>query len=363
MFFTRCLSLAAVSALVFAEANAQVISPAEFRVAEGPSYGAGPIGQSSASGWRYIQVHDDLAGPARTFQSLSVRRESTFGAPYNQFTARVTLILSNAATTAATIDSTFQNNHGANRLIVVNDRTVTFPSTIASGSPAPFAYTIPFDVPFRFNGVGSLCWELRVSNSSNMLTTYYFDAAYSSSTNPGLGVGTIGVGCRHSSRLQPMTAVGSSSMNWPAGTGTVYFDGSEMPENAMVTAALGFSRTNYAGLALPFELPGSYGSVSGACALHTSIQVTIGVVTSGSSARLTLPVPATPAMHGMHMYAQYLTYDPNSGHSIGLVGSNAVDYCWGQPFGAAPVSQVYATNSFATTGTVTANFGYVTRLQ
>src|SRR5690606_29880532 len=134
----------------------------------------GPFGQNSSTGWRHLQVHDDLTGAPRTFRSLAIRRDAAAQGPYNAYSLRLTLILSKAATTSDTLDATFDANHGPDRITVVNDRTITFPSTAATGGPAPFDYVVPFDVPYSWNGTGSLCWEVRVQSSTNMLTTYTF---------------------------------------------------------------------------------------------------------------------------------------------------------------------------------------------
>lgn len=343
--------------------SAQIVSPPHFANAEGPTYLAGPIGQNSTTGWRHLQVHDDLTGPPRTFNFLSIRRDPVGTLPYNAFSAQVTLILSHAATTSATVDTTFQNNHGAGMKTVVNNRVINFPSTAAGGAPAGFVYTIPFEQPFNYSGSGSLCWELRTTSFSNYLTTYYFDAVTGASSSPALGIATYGFGCRHSSRQYPMAATGRSSMNWFGGAGTLYVDGSELPDGGPVTVLLGVSKTSLRGAPLPLLLPGSLTAPSGPCLLYTSAEFAIGAVSSNTSATLTLAVPATPSLHAVHLFAQYIAIDPRAGHLTNVTLSNGVEYCFVAPFAAALTGSVYATNLFATTGTVQTSYGYVVQLR
>ena len=342
---------------------AQSVSPANFGNAEASTSATGPLGQNSTTGWRHIQVHDDLNGSPRTFTSLSFRRDRTASLGYNRYTLQVTLRMSDAATTSGTIDSTFDNNHGTNVLTVVNNRQITFPSTAPGSAPAPFVYEIPFDVPFRYSGSGSLAWEIRVSSSAGMLTSYSFDAASSSSTSPPMGVIAYGQGCRHSSRLRNMSLTGSSSMNWNTGVGSLFLDGSELPESAPISVILGFSNLFLGGAPLPFALPGSAAATSGPCYVYHDARLAFQLTTSGSSARFTLPIPATPGLQGVHIFGQFVALDPFAGHPLGVTLSNVVDHHYVEPYGLAPVSQVQANNLFATTGQVRQNYGYVIQLR
>jgi hypothetical protein len=298
----------------------------------------GPIGQNMTTGWRHLQVHDDLTGPARTFNSLSIRRDSGIATPYNAFSCQVTLILSHAATNSTTVDATFQSNHGTGMKTVVNNKVINFPSTAASGAPAPFNYTIPFEQPFSYNGTSPLCWEIRT-------TSFY------------------GIVCRHSARLYDIKATGTSSMNWFSGAGTLYVDGTELPDGGPATVLLGISRTSLRGAPLPLLLPGSLTAPSGPCVLYQSAEFAIGAVSSNSTARLTLAVPATPSLHAIHLFAQYIAIDPRAGHLTNVTLSNGVEYCFVAPHSAALTGSVYASNLFATTGTVSPNYGYVVQLR
>lgn len=359
------IPLALTLSALMSVAQAQIVSPDHFSVAEAPSSDLHAFGQSSSNGWRLLQVHDDLNGQARTFNSLALRRDSTSQRQkYNTYTLQMTVLVSTAATTASTISTTFDANHGANKQTVVNTRDIQLPTTAPGEAPAAFDYRIPFDQPYAFDGAGPLCWEVRILNATNLLTNYYFDAASSSSTNPPLANAVFGEGCQHSTRLSPIGITGSSSMVWSQNRGTLRMNGSDLPTNTIAFAALGISRTNFNGLPLPFLLPGTLTAWSGPCRVYASLDIVSPTPTTTSgTAAYSVPVPAQLSFHGLQLYGQYLATDVGSGTPLGLTTSPGVEYNWVAPYSVAPISQIYVNQLFGTTGTKRANFGYVVQLR
>jgi hypothetical protein len=63
------------------------------------------------------------------------------------------------------------------------------------------------------------------------------------------------------------------------------------------------------------------------------------------------------------VYGQFLAADPDSGNSLGLIASSGVEFNWVAPYTAPPVSQVFANQLSAVTGTVRSAFGYVVELR
>jgi hypothetical protein len=160
-----------------------------------------------------------------------------------------------------------------------------------------------------------------------------------------------------------MVANGFSSMQWTSGVGTLYVDGNELPDGGPAIVLMGLSKTRLGGIPLPFLMPGSLIAPSGPCAVYSSSEFAFGAVSSATTARLTMPVPAAPSLHAVHLYAQYLAIDPAAGNLFGVALSNAVEFCFVAPYQNAPIGQVWATNVFAATGTAVSNYGYVVELR
>ncbi|MCU0862371.1 MAG: M28 family peptidase [Planctomycetes bacterium] len=82
--------------------------------------------------------------------------------------------------------------------------------------------------------------------------------------------------------------------------------------------ATGFSDTSYAGIPLPWTIPGA-----GPCQLFASGDLSAVVATdAGGSAALPLPIPDQAALIGGRLYHQWLVFDP-SVNSFGFVVSGA----------------------------------------
>lgn len=352
------LAFAAFASTAFAQT---IVDPAHFRATESPYQGSRPFGRSSTGGWRYLQIHDGLKGAKATINELAWRRDGDRDR-HTAYSFRCTLMLSTAAVAYDKIDQTFDNNHGTNKKTVVNFKEVSWPATRAEMLPAPFEYVIKFDQPYAFDGTGGgLCWEAQLSNIQNIRGTYYFDSAYRSSNDPNLETQPFGQGCYHSLESSPMEARGSSSMSWPSNVGTLYLDGRDLPPNTPVIGVLGVSRSSYAGLPLPFLLPGTMGTYSGPCYIHVSLDIILpSTADNNGNSRVAFPIPARSEFDGRSLYGQWLAIDTASPAPLPLVTSNGMEFQWVEPYPDPELSRVYASNNFANTGSTNVNQGLVT---
>jgi hypothetical protein len=158
-----------------------------------------------------------------------------------------------------------------------------------------------------------------------------------------------------------MAAMGSATMNWPAGTGTLVVNGQSGPANSVVLVLVGTSSSSFSGIPLPFLVPGSGGGISGACNLYTNIVLTFAAATtSAGSSTVSVPVPATPDLNGLRTFEQILAFDP-AANPVGVALSNGVNHNWVAPYGLAPVARIFLLGSLGAVGTIGPSQGLVVR--
>lgn len=160
---TLCLA-----ATGLAQTPAPQVSPPAHEFFEAPRATGFPVGHPTRTTLRYLEVHDSFAGTPRTIRAIAFRRRADDPSTAPAFDAQITLRLSTAATTAATIDPSFAANHGPDLVEVTPSRTVSFPATGPTTEPlAAFDFEIPADTPFVFGGLGPLCIEIVVAGHTN----------------------------------------------------------------------------------------------------------------------------------------------------------------------------------------------------
>jgi LysM repeat protein len=351
---------------VFAVTNATTPAPtaaSRTAPAKGPTYvvakgdvlsGIAARTLGSAGRWREIAALNPKVDPDRLFVG------TVLALPADAADAKT------AATTVATLSNTFDANHGGNKQTVVSSQEFNFPPTLPGNLPAPFTYVINFQNPYAFNGTnGGLCWEVQITQQTNLTTTVYLDQQYSQSANPQAETDTYGEGCIHSSRTAALGATCSTSFNWNNKTGTLYLNGTNLPINSLALGVIGFSRTNYGPFPLPWTFPGSANQYSGPCNLYTSLDILLpgGSSTSGT-AQVSLPIPLDPAtMNGLTLYGQYMSPDLLTKAAIKFTTSNGTIWNFVAPFTLTPGGYVLANTTFAATGTsMNKNYAYVTQL-
>lgn len=349
------LSPAVAGLFLAAGAAAQfVVSPAHFTSAEAPANNSYPFGVATTP-FRYLNIHDDLVGIPRTIRGMSLRRNYNSAASA-AYTITFDAWMSTALTTGTTPDATFDNNHGSDKTQIVFNRTYNFPASPVQLVPEEWTHLMPFDVPFTYLGLGSLCWEVQVTARTNTASYYYDAASGTGNTNPQLAARSFGTGCLATGRTSAMSATGSGSMNWPAGTGTLTVNSANGPSAAPAVLLFGADM-----FPAPIVIPGSGGGPSGPCNVYVNPVVTLGGTMSPTgAASFQIPFPAIPFLNGLRTFEQVVAIDPLA-NPFGLVTSSAVNHNVIAPFGPTPGARVFLPSSLGPTGTAAANYTLVIR--
>ena len=353
-------------ALLATALPAQYVSSPHFATAEGPSNNIFPFG-STASPFRYLQVHDDV--PATVVFGLKFRHDNSATGPQRApYSVTVDVWMSTAATTPATISTTFDNNHGLDKIQVVTNRTVNIPANDPLKIPQDWLIDIPFDpnVVFPFAGApASLCWEVHVTartNTSSVATDYVSSSA-TTAANPPLGATRGGTGCIATGQTLPMLAAPTNTaMNWPSGTGSLTVNGSRLEPNGLIVWVNGLETTQWNGIPLPFVVPTSTGAPSGTCTLYTDLfLLTAAQASATGTATLTLPLTVTPALHGFVIYTQILGVDA-AANPFGFTTSNLAVHQLVAPYATPnPARRVWSSGNLNPTGSGT-DAGYLVTL-
>ena len=338
-----------------------ITSPAHFAGAEGSTYSFDPFGTTSTP-FRYLQVHNDLSGHPMTIKALVFRRDGARTTTFGGFQFFTDLTLSTAKTSSSAPNKAFDLNHGADKTKVASFQMVKFPASSFGEVPAPFTYRIPLTKPFNFGGKGPLCWEAKVQVRQNTFHVY-FDACSSSSTNPLSWALRSGASCKASAFTLPIYFSGRTSMNWPKNTGTLVFNASRAPKNAVGFILIGIHKKSLGGIPLPFEIPGSKGAKSGPCFLGVAPILILPAFTSstGSISKYQFGFPVTPSFNGASIHTQFLAPDAGA-NPLGVVTSNLLSFYFLAPFKTVPVGNVYLSGT-GSSGSVRANHGLVVRFE
>ena len=227
--------------------------------------------------------------------------------------------------------------------------------------PGEFAYHMAYDTPFVFLGMGSFCWEVQISATTNPTGGLYHDTvSNATNANPALVVATFGSGCVASGHTMPMDAAGGSAMNWPGGTGTLTVTGSEGPANGPVIMTLGFSSTSWGGVPLPLPVPGSGGASSGLCNVYNDVFISLAAIaTAAGTSSFSIPLFPNPTWNGLRTFEQLWALDP--ANPFGLVTSNGVNHDFVGPYGPANGARVFLLGSLGPTGTAGSNHAVIVR--
>jgi hypothetical protein len=269
--------------------------------------------------------------------------------------------MSTAVTTAATVNTTFDLNHGTDKTQVFSNKVIDFlRSEYSTPFPNAFEFSIPLTTPFNHGGTGGLCWEIIISSRA-ATSGGNFDAASSSSTNPPLIHQSFGTGCKSTGHTSAMALQTSSSTSWSTGVGQLNFNGQRAPANGLVLVVLGTSNKSFSGLPLPFLVPGSPTNPSGPCNIYTSmLAIAVGLASgTGAVGPVGQPIPLALDLAGGTVFSQIWAVDPNA--AFGFSMSNAYASHWVTPYTAVPVGRLSATSIGAPTGSRALNNGLVTR--
>ena len=133
---------------------------------------------------------------------------------------------------------------------------------------------------------------------------------------PGGGAGSFGAGWGGTAGIPTLAAANATP--YPRIGQPFTFEVTNLPASAPAFLQIGFSRTNWAGVALPLDL-GFFGMPG--CTLRTSGEISVPLVNVGGRATWTVPMPNEP---GRTFYAQAIALDATA-NPRGLTLSNAWD--------------------------------------
>ena len=349
----------ALLSLAAAAAAQGIVSPRTFTSAECNTYAyTGP--GSTTTPDHVMQIHDDLSGSARTINSVAFRRDASLGSSYNSagYTVITDVFMSNAAVNAGTAVATYDTNHGTNKVQVAAFNVAQWPAHIHTGASEPFAFKIPFNQPFAYNGVGSVCLDMRFTSKSNTSVLYFDYQSLASSTNPAAYDEARGTGCKATGITSPMTLSGSSTPNWPSNSLSLGWNGSSLPKNSLVYLCIGVSDKVWGAFPLPFLFPGTGGQPSGACTIYTDWTITVPTTTTATGTMsFNLGFQVNPNYNGASLYSQLATVDTVA-NTYGLIMSNLVQHQVIAPYTTFPVSIIYNSSGLPVSGTLNKNNGY-----
>jgi len=337
---------AALASAAFLPAQSKIVSPALWADVDSTSANAFPFGSKSTP-FRYLNVHDDMSGTARTILAIGLRRSGTTSTtliPAHSIT--IDGFMSTAATTSASMSSTFDLNHGTDRTQVWTNRTINFPEAGTGPLPYPFLYQLPLDAPFNFAGGGPLCWEVQITARSGTPSALFHDSVIGSSSDPNMVVSRFGPGCTATGRSATFALTGASNNDWPAGVGSINATCSEGPAGAAAAFLFGGAL-----LPTPVVLPGTANGASGPCSVLANLLYSVpGTLPASGGMTFRVPVPLRPWYHGAKVYGQVAAIDL-SANALGVVITNGINHQVVAPYGAQPVGRVYRSGSLAATGT------------
>lgn len=348
---TRSLAcLFASAALV-----AQTVHPPHFANAEGTSNNVYPFGNTTVP-FRYSQIHDGL--PAMVIQGMAFRHNSSTTL-YPGHSVTIDAWVSTATVPSASMGTTFDNNHGVDKVQVITNRTYTHPASNPADLPGQFVLDYPFDFPFVFGG-GSLCWEVQVT-AKTQTSSIIYDAASATAAvaaNPPMVVSRFGTGCRATGQANTMTAVAVQAMDWGTGTATMTVNGTNLEPNGVTVFCMGIDKSSFSGIPLPVVIPGSTGASSGTCTVYSDILLSSVVFASATGTGTNaIPFVPSPAYHGLTFYSQIWGLDV-AANAFGLTTSNAAMHHIVAPF-AVPmgISRMWLLSSLGPTAASTAGIG------
>ncbi|MEZ5989120.1 MAG: hypothetical protein R3F30_08355 [Planctomycetota bacterium] len=314
-FLPIAAALVAVAPLAAQSSTTRVV-PAEVATTNGSSsspyfsgYGAG-IAQQVIASWGFCKTN-------ALINQVDLRPTlSTTAVPSRSFT-NVKFYVGYALTTPDTMSTTFASNRG----------TVTKYLDAAYTLPAQLANSQPFNIPFKLSSPfvylankGDLLLEWEVPGTATK-SNYFFDAHVATTSVGGVDVfGTAG----------GFSVPSSYSVDCPSPStlvpgGSIVFQADAVPSNNGSLAFLGFSRTNYGPLTLPFDLTplgaaGNWLNVS----IDLTLPLPLSAAKNGYTGSVKLPIPADNTLPGLHVFMQGVFADAKA-NKFGLVFSQGVD--------------------------------------
>lgn len=242
----------------------------------------------------------------------------------------------------ATVTNTFATNYKTAAQTVFTKKTVNLPdwNTATTSVPAPCDLVVPLDVPFVYNNVDALVWE--VLNENNPMGIYTQDWVSSMTHTYGDYAVDLGGGCTTPNGAMSHRA----ALRANASVLELGYDVAKAPSTTPLTMLIGASDPSV-------QLPGLCGTI------HAMPDATLALGSSGANGELALAFPIStpwnPALAGAVLYTQVLAQDASqSGLPFALSNGLRIAVPTTNAIGTTPINvkRIYHTSSVTTaTGT------------
>ena len=329
-----------------AQTTKTYVSPKAYATVEGSGNNVFPFGTGNPY-WSYQQVHADLPITVGLIQGLAWRRDGQATYSFKAFSFDVKLEMATSGVPPGGVTKDFAKNMGSDRTAVVfgsvgaqNFLTVNWPATTHTTSPAPFAYKLPFTVPFVYKKK-PVIWEVKIMNRP-LAGGGGFDFVNDSALGrvkwamnmKTLFTTSYGKGCSPSNQTWPALAslTGTKSGN----TWKLLFTGTQLKRNSSALLLLGYRKDKWGTLPLPFILPG------GTCRILLAPILFWGPALTNASGNVTIQqkIPDQPIFKGVPLYCQWMALD--QGLPFGVVLSSGVQFQFPGWTGKWPATAEYA---------------------
>ncbi|MEZ5964233.1 MAG: hypothetical protein R3F56_10345 [Planctomycetota bacterium] len=303
------------------------------------------------------QVHGDLRGPARLVTALSFRRDGVSTATTG-LSRTIDMEIDVGEADFAHVGITYANNYVSppvnvftRKLVSTTDWTMVPPVP-----PAPFDFTLTFDVPFFYTGFTDFAWQMKCySNSGASNDTVRVDLgspAFTNSPSPGFGTACTSTGATQSYQL--LGTMGTNinpEFRWSV-------QGFPTPANCALNVLLvGSSNPNL--------------TVPGLCTtLNCSAEITLPMPASDANGTWTLPlfyIPFQNSLVGASFFEQAFSFDPGQS-GLPLVGTVARQLTFQPPPASGDAAMIKSVRNFtagatgAADGQSISEGGFVTQL-
>jgi hypothetical protein len=251
---------------------------------------------------------------------MELRRDGVEPSPYAARTLPSHIVtVGYAATTPATMSTTFASNRGPGQTVVMSG-AFNLPAQPVVPAPAPFNIVLPFSTPLLYvRAQGDLLVEIEIPGTATTRVLYYLDAQdYASGAGTVAGFGTSGA-VQAGDRLVASCATTGLA---PGGSANTTISGASKAYPTLHW--IGASNTSFFGVPLPLDLTGVGAPTNH---LYASMALAVGVTMTGGlggfSGVTNWPIPNDPGLGGAIVYAQWLILDPPS-NAAGLVTSHGL---------------------------------------
>jgi hypothetical protein len=342
-------AVAVCTAALVAQRSRSYVSPPGAEFEEGYAASAVQFGFADASTEsRTQQLDETFVGYVNgmVLRGIGWRRDSGKGPNSIKRTGDIELVMSHAD--FANASGTFAQNYKGTPTTVFTKKQVNLPDwTVAPAyPPASFDLLLPFDVPFVYNRIDALLYDLKVTNLSSPLA-YHMDFFRDNQLVQAYGQwpALLGAGCTtKNGEFVQSCLLRASSAGFE-----ILFRLWGAPSSTQVFALVGASDPN-------LTLPNLCGT------LHSDLVAIVPIATSQADG--TLPptaifrTPWAAAYASITLYMQCLALDPTLPYGIALSSAQRCPAPTTTVRRTLPMHMVYSPRSAAATvGTLEKNIG------